>query len=203
MRLLSVTSLCLGEQIPDQNVEKGFQLSVSGSRVANITSNNSTVQVKRLISLSCLLLVSGCSSCTNCQYAYKLWKKREGTRKRAKMSVAFPNKRNERYMARDGLEEKLTTQRKRHKSDGKREKAKEDEMLNFVEEDNLDLIRIIEDIDKDKIPADMKLLWEMQMKQLAAKSAKGYRWHPRFVLIIYICIYILYYNTGLKGPKCI
>ena len=57
------------------------------------------------------------------------------------------------------------------------------EMLSFDKSDNEDLLRITEEISlKNNIPEDMELLWEMQMKQLASKSANGHRWHPRFVI---------------------
>ena len=58
-----------------------------------------------------------------------------------------------------------------------------DQMLLFEKGDSEDLIKIMETVDLRKnIPEDMKLLWEMQMTQLAAKSVKGHRWHPRFVI---------------------
>lgn len=56
-----------------------------------------------------------------------------------------------------------------------------DEMLTFVESDNKDLAQIFQKVDQSKIPEDMRLLWGVQMQQLATKSPKGYRWHPRFM----------------------
>ena len=54
-------------------------------------------------------------------------------------------------------------------------------MLVFEESDHKDLLKILEEVDNSEIPEDMKLLWNMQMRQLASKSPKGYRWDPRLV----------------------
>ena len=68
-------------------------------------------------------------------------------------------------------------------TDGNLEDEVIHEMLSFDKSDSDDLLRITEEISlKNNIPEDMELLWEMQMKQLASKSANGHRWHPRFVI---------------------
>lgn len=60
------------------------------------------------------------------------------------------------------------------------------EMIELLEDDNVDLMSVLDGISDDDISPDMKLLWDVQMSQLSAKSPSGYRWHPRFVLQIYL-----------------
>ena len=139
---------------------------------------------EQLISSSCLLLThQSSSSCQNCAYSLKLYQNRENKWK-ANVSEAPNKKCNLRYLDRTGLEEKITTQRKTLVNDMKRDaRAKVDDMIEFIEEDHMDLQQILESIDSALIPPGMKLLWEQQMKQLSAKSSKGFRWNPRFSYI--------------------
>ena len=52
--------------------------------------------------------------------------------------------------------------------------------LNLVEKDRMDMQELLNGISADEVAFTMKVLWEMQLKQLSAKSSKGYRWNPRF-----------------------
>lgn len=84
------------------------------------------------------------------------------------------------------------------KTDGKREKRMKEEFLEFLDDDSVDLKRILDGIKSDDIPPDMKLLWDVQLKQLPLKSPKGYRWHPRFfrfIFLVFLTLLIAY--TGL------
>jgi hypothetical protein len=60
--------------------------------------------------------------------------------------------------------------------------AKYSATLEFIEDDSLDLARIVQGINSDDVPSSMKLIWEMQKKQLLAKSSRGHRWDPRYNL---------------------
>ena len=86
---------------------------------------------------------------------------------------------NERFLAKNGLEKKVSEQRKELRNDSEREKRAFEEMIEFAESDCMDLREIMKSVDSKNVPADMELLWEMQRKQLASKFPSGYRWHPR------------------------
>lgn len=181
IRLVEATSFCLGRLIIPEETDSNIKLlevPVAGSRVLSTTTSDSRKE-KRLISTSCLLITSGRTACRNCVYVSKLWANRERKR-RAKEQDTPHRKCNLRYMARDGLEGKINTQRKELKSDGAREKRlRGEEMIEFMENDSSDLMKIFDQIESKDVPPDMKLLWDMQIKQLSVKSPKGYRWHPR------------------------
>ena len=81
------------------------------------------------------------------------------------------------------LEDKLKYPGEIKKQKTETNEDKGNDMLVFVENDYNDLVTICSAIDKEIIPIDMQVLWEEQMKQMRAKSTKGYRWHPRFVAI--------------------
>ncbi|CAB4015801.1 Hypothetical predicted protein, partial [Paramuricea clavata] len=76
---------------------------------------------------------------------------------------------------------KIPLQKKQQTTSSSAKLITEDQLLTFAESDHNDLLRISEEIDTSRIPEDMQLLWDMQMKHLAAKSPNGHRWHPRIV----------------------
>jgi hypothetical protein len=90
---------------------------------------------------------------------------------------------NERFLTRHGLEAKLLLQKKELTTKSLKTKrlARNEDMIELVEKDNMDMKEILNGINGDEVPSTMKLLWEMQIKQLSAKSSKGYRWNPKFV----------------------
>jgi hypothetical protein len=55
----------------------------------------------------------------------------------------------------------------------------EREMLEFVKEDNDDFVEIFQNVPDEKVPEDMKLLWQEQAKAVSATSATSRRWHPK------------------------
>lgn len=186
MRLVDSTVPCLGHAISERANTKFLKVPVLHSKNISVCSRE-LGNHERLISSSCRLLTCrSSSSCQNCAYSFKLYQNRESKRKANVSEV--PNKKcNLRYLDRIGLEEKITTQRKYLANDVKRDaRAKVDDMIEFVEEDHVDLRQIVESTDSALIPPGMKLLWEQQMKQLSAKSSKGFRWNPRFAYIQYV-----------------
>jgi hypothetical protein len=84
-------------------------------------------------------------------------------------------------MSRKGLELKVNNQNKKLKKEMKR--LREEDRIEFVDEDHADLVEIVSKTDTKDMPPEMKLLWEIQMKQLSAKSANGHRWDPRYNII--------------------
>ena len=60
-----------------------------------------------------------------------------------------------------------------------REKRMKDEMVEFQKSDSWDLKKVFNSVESKDAPPGMKLLWEVQTKQLSVKSPKNYRWHPR------------------------
>ena len=184
MRLVDSTMPCLGHSISERANTKFLIVPVSHSKNISVCSRK-LGNHERLISSSCRLLTCrSSSSCQNCAYSFKLYQNRENKRK-ANVLSDVPNKKcNLRYLDRIGLEEKITTQRKSLANDVKRDaRAKVDDMIEFVEEDHVDLQQIVENTDSALIPPGMKLFWEQQMKQLSAKSSKGFRWNPRFAYL--------------------
>ena len=115
-----------------------------------------------------MLLVTVGTLCQNCVYANKLHCNRASKRKRAEQTETDSNKRNERYLNRSGLENKISLQKKQQRTTSSA-KITEDQLLTFAESDHNDLLRISEEIDKSRIPEDMQLLWDMQMKQFKLK----------------------------------
>lgn len=95
-----------------------------------------------------------------------------------------PKKCNIRFLDRSGLEGKIASQRNELRNEGKKDtrSTSHSATLEFMEDDSLDLARIVEGIDTDDVPSSMKLIWEMQKKQLLAKSSRGHRWDPRYNL---------------------
>ena len=182
LRLLNSTALCLGGEIPaDHNEAQDSELQqpVLCSRLARVSKDN--VVVDHLISSSCLLVMPiGTTACDHCVYAKRLYRNRADKRKRAEHIEKIASKRNDRYLNRSGLENKISLQKKQRPTNKPTEKV-EDEMLTFVESDHNDLLQILEKVDNSKIPEDMKLLWNMQVQQLTTKTPKGYHWDPRLV----------------------
>lgn len=184
MRLVDATLPCIGQPIEDVIINSEFlRMPVSGSRLLSVTTHD-LGKHKRLISLSCCLLTRrGKSACKNCMYAFKLLRNREYKRKATDSMHCTPRKKsNVRFLNRTGLEEKITSQRKLLENEVKRDlrRIQDGEMIEFVDEDNSDLVKIFETTDTNTMPPEMKLLWDQQIKQLSAKSTKSYRWNPRF-----------------------
>ena len=172
LRHVNATCLCLGQKIPDHYDDtKDLDNAVSGSRFVCIKSSNGVST--SLISNSCLLLIPGGSSaCEACQYAFKLCTNRK--RKRLQRTELTGPMREE---CMNGAQRNTSIKEK--PTGGNLEDEVIHEMLSFDKSDSDDLLRITEEI---SLKNNMELLWEMQMKQLASKSANGHRWHPRFVI---------------------
>ena len=181
LRHVNLTCLCLGQKIPDDNNDaKSLDIAVSGSRFVTIKSTSAVSTL--VISNSCLLLIPGGSSaCEACQYAFKLClnRKRKGTER---ADLANP-------MSEEGMNGTQASTSKEEPTSCNLADEASHEMLSFEKSDSDDLLQITEEISlKNHIPEDMKLLWDMQMKQLASKSANGHRWHPRFVIIFSLMV---------------
>jgi hypothetical protein len=200
IRLVEARTLCLGHLSISRESDRESQLlqvPVSGSRLLSTTTNDSQKE-KKLVSTSCLLIAFGKDACKNCVYVAKLWRNRERKIKMKDQSIAH-RKCNLRFLAREGLKEKINTQRKEIRSDMARERRMKDEMIDFSEEDCADLQKVFGGIESKAVPPEMKLLWDVQMKQLSVKSPKGYRWHPRFFIKLLYFLFILiglYYILG-------
>ena len=102
----------------------------------------------------------------------KLYRNRSKKRKMTSSDNNCPrSKCNLRFLDQEGLEEKITMQRKRIEKECKREsRIKESETIELVDEDHLDLMEIIKS-SNISVPTNLRLLWE---------SSTGYRWDPRF-----------------------
>lgn len=180
IHLVECTSLCLGQQIL-KNESGCFVVNVSGSKVLSVSSAQSETE-NRLISLSCSMITChGKTSCQNCLYAYKLFRNRKYKRKVGDCSDTPNKKCNVRFLERSGMEEKMMSERKRRQCEIKKEQRRRNESIEFVGDDDSDLVTICKSIPANTtMPPEMKLLWKEQMKQLSSKSPKGYRWDPRF-----------------------
>ena len=189
VRLVEATSLCTGHLAITNEGDRDshlLQVPVSGSKVLNTTTKD--LRQEMLVSTSCLLFAFGKKACANCVYVAKLWRNRESKRKMKEQSIPH-GKCNLRFLAREGLKGKINAQRREIRSDMTRERRMKDEMIIFSESDNVDLRKVFDGVESKDVPPEMKLLWDVQMKQLSVKSPKGYRWHPRFFIKL-LCLFV-------------
>lgn len=171
---------CIGRDIPNYE-STSYKVPVGGSNVISVTSKECGRHT-RLVASSCLLVNPLGKSCSSCVYMMALLKNRDIKRKASNPICTPPKKCNIRFLDRNGLEGKIASQRKELRNDVKKDtrNAKYSATLEFMEDDSLDLARIVQGINSDDVPSSMKLIWEMQKKQLLAKSSRGHRWDPRY-----------------------
>lgn len=197
---LETATPCFGQPIPDDTNDY-YKTPVSNSRVVFVTTQAMAPKEakKHLTSLSCSMLsltfpnpTTGVCSCQECSYVFRLFKKRMYKRRNSNNCQQAPHpKCNQRFMARKGLESKVTDHKNRLKKE-KIQRLKEEDHVQFVDEDNADLLEVVKNIDTTCLPSQMKLLWDVQMKQLATNSPKGYRWDPRYCTSIqYVIVRIV------------
>ena len=179
---------CFGQPILDETSDY-YKTPVCNSKVVFVTTQATQPQEikKYLVSLSCCLLsitypnpTTGVCSCQECSYAFRLFKKRMTKRRNRNSHQQAPHpKCNQRFMARKGLESKMHDQKSQLKKE-KIQRLKDEEYVEFVDEDHADLLEVVKNVDTTSLPPQMRLLWDVQMKQLSTKSPKGYRWDPRY-----------------------
>lgn len=133
----------------------------------------------RVFAKDCLLFCPpshGAKFCKNCYYLSKQQGKKDKRDLTSKQT-------NNRYLNKDQLIEKLKTENKKRKSTEVREmywKEKyENQLIEMNERDSNDLEAIFKSIDDNKVPPDMKYLWEQQVRNSQCSSSKAYRWHPK------------------------
>ena len=182
---------CFGQPIPTTSNEY-FKVPVSNSKMISLSTfqreTSDQNESRRLVSLSCSLFSYSCLnpitrviSCHQCSNTRRLFMKREYKREKQSISnneAPVHPKCNQNHLSRKGMELKMNEQKNRMKRELKR--LKEDDCIEFVEEDHDDLVKIFKTTNTKAMPAEMKLLWDNQMKQLSAKSPSGYRWDPRY-----------------------
>lgn len=123
IRFVEVSSLCIGHlevSTTDENGRKSdlLHVPVSGSRVLDVAVND--CPKKMLVSTSRMLFATGTKACKSCMYSATLWNNRERERK-AKDQPALPHSKcNLRFLARDGLKERINSQRKESRCDEKK-----------------------------------------------------------------------------------
>ena len=109
-----------------------------------------------LLSISVSNLTTSISSCQDCSYVFRLFKKKLSKRRKSNSYHQAPHaKRNERFLARKGLKEKMNV----IKTNVKKEKAlrlKEEDSVELVDEDHADLIEVVKKIDEISLPPQMK-----------------------------------------------
>ena len=81
-------------------------------------------------------------------------------------------------MTRKGLEVEIYLQKVNLKK-MKIQRINEEDSNEFASDYHSNLLIIASKIDTTTLPPQMKLLWNAQMKQLSAKSSKGYKCNPR------------------------
>jgi hypothetical protein len=179
IHLLERGSLCIGHEVSRDETTECLRLPVCGSNVLEVVAEDGEKHL-RLISNSCLLLKFHGKSCPSCSYIMKLFNNRARKRKLSNPSCTPPLKCNTRFLDRLGLEKKIASQRKEMRKEIKDTPTKDTPSLEFMEEDSLDLAKIFESINPSDVPPQMQIMWEMQKKQLFAKSPRGHRWDPRY-----------------------
>ena len=184
IRIVDAASLCMGNIVPcntDCN-ERELLCPVRGSKTISLTLDTFKTET-RLVSTSCCLLRFGVNACEKCQYAFRLWNARERKRKESRESELVDKRFiNEHFLTRHGLEAKLHSEKKRGIAERKKSKSglsKNKDMIDLWKNDSQDMKAILDQITTDKVPTEMKMLWDMQVKQLSAKSSEGHRWDPR------------------------
>ena len=118
-----------------------------------------------------------CSNCANLR-------KRDQQRKKRKQAIEnIHPKCNKRYLERDELETQLKIAKLEKKKAMQREEywrgKFHEQSIELESEDHHDLTEILNGIEEEKVPEDMKALWQQQQSILKAKSHHGYRWHPK------------------------
>ena len=183
IRLVDAASLCLGNAVKTDPKKDLLKPCVLNSKLVTVTFNNFESE-KRLMSTSCLLLRFGVKACENCQYVFKLWNTRERKRGKAEEAEKVIQKGfiNERCLTRRGLEAKLLSQKRCFTKT--KQPLECESLIELEKKDAEDMKEVMNGIAPDKVPTNMKLLWEMQMKQLSVKSSNGHRWDPRFDVLI-------------------
>ena len=185
--LLEAATPCFGQPISPEDSNDHYKTSVANSKIVLVSKTVEPQEEKEyIVSLSCSLLsisapnqTTSISSCQECSYVFRLFKKKMSKRRNSNSYQQAPHpKCNERFLARKGLEQKMNVM----KTNVKKEEAlrvREEDSVELVDEDHADLLEVVKKIDEASLPPQMKLLWAVQMKQLSKKSSKGYRWDPR------------------------
>ena len=183
IRLVDAASICLGNAVKSDHNKDLLKPRVLNSKLVTVTFNNFEIE-KRLISTSCLLLQFGVKACENCQYVFKLWNTRERKRRKAEEAEKIIQNGfiNERCLTRRGLEAKLLSQKTCFSKTKRPSKC--ENQTELEKKDAEDMKDVMNGITFDQVPTNMKLLWEMQLKQLSVKSSNGRRWDPRFDVLI-------------------
>ena len=179
IRYVDIASLCFGQLIPD-DANEYYRVPVCNSKV--VSHDDKTF----VVSLSCSVFsltppnaITGVCCCQECAHIFRLLKKRMNKRRKSANHQQAPHpKCNQRFMARKGLESKMDQQKKQLRK-GKNQRLKDEDYVEFVDEDHADILDVVNTIDTSSLPPHMKLLWDDQMKQMSAKSPKGHRWNPR------------------------
>jgi len=87
----------------------------------------------------------------------------------------------ETLMSREELIEKLHDEKKKRVNLERRENYRriELEMKEFEESDHEDFVSLFKNVEKEKLPAGMRIFWEAQADALHNKGPTGHRWHPK------------------------
>ena len=67
----------------------------------------------------------------------------------------------------------MDEQRKRLRKEKADRLIEDEEYVEFVEEDHADILDVVKTIDTTSLPPEMKLLWDVQMRQLSVSHPKG------------------------------
>lgn len=194
---LEAATPCFGQPISPEDTNDHYKTSVFNSKIVLVTNQTVEPQTEKehIVSQSCSLLsisapnqTTSISSCQECSYVFRLFKKKMRKRRNSNSYQQAPHpKCNERFLARKGLEEKMNVIKTNVKKKALR--LKEEDSVELVDEDHADLLEVVKKIDETSLPPQMKLLWTAQMKQLSKKSSKGYRWDPRYFITVYTVNY--------------
>ena len=130
---------------------------------------------------SVLLLRGKSKRCPNCAHLKKMDCRRK--KRRQNRSGTIHPKCNRRYLERIDIEKQLDDAKKKKAKCMKREEYWREKFkaqtIELEIEDHGDFTSILNSVEENKVPADMKLLWEQQQKIINTKSQHGYRWHPK------------------------
>ena len=181
LEFVDKATLCEGYYLePGENI--AAMLPHHLERITSMEDVNAVQTVAFSNECSILLRRAGDKSkrCTSCANLKKIDCHRK---KRKQNRDAIHPKCNRRYLGKIDIEKQLDDAKKEKANCTKREEywreKFEAQTIELESEDHGDFTSVLNSVDENKVPADMKILWEQQRKIINTKSQHGYRWHPK------------------------
>lgn len=179
MTFLEKSSVCTGFQ-----VDEAGQFEINNVQKYIVCEENGQPE-ERVFSNDCRVLTnSGGKCCCNCS-ELKHYYNKEKKRHLERADLEPSSKTNHRWMSREQLIQKLEAEKKRRLAEKKLREQVVAQMVEVEESDHYDLKKMMESVETNDVPQDMSIFWDQQQKMLETTSKKGYRWHPRYDILLH------------------